>query len=971
MKNGILRRRLTHIAGSASAVILLGGMLTGCKDDLLTGMPDWLGSSIYEELESRGNFTETLKLINDEAQGGDYASVLRKTGSKTLFVADDDAWKEFYKSNPWGVTCYEDLSVAQKKLLFKGNMINSAYLLELLGNIPAANGNSDPVEGSCMRRISSVDLSDSIPVITSADYPEINPVRLFDDGKQIDYWSEVRGRDTMKIFMDDNVATMIHFMPRFMLFNNVTDHDVDFMTNGGIKSIERGFINGKVVREGDVVCQNGYIHVLDGVPTPMDNMAQVINSKPQFSMYSRLLERFSYPEYSSSLSARYGDGEKDSVFVKRYFNKSGNHALSQMRNLTNALEVLDFDPGWNRFVIDTKSEVTYQNDGAMMLVPTDEAMRKYLDTDGQDLRDLYGTAEKNGYDAWDNAPDGVVLPLLQNTMFTSLKSSIPSVFSTIVNTAKDPMGVKEEDIDYTHWACNGVVYETNKVYVAPDYVSVYYPCVIRGSKDLSLMYTTIKNDDKVAGGEGFKAYLNNMGSQYSFIIPTDNALQHYYDPVSYKRTDNKDESTAVNYEFYINSNGNIAARSYLVDWDNLDEYGRGTITEEPSLITPSPENKNSSGDVFNHMKDIINGSMAMGLLTPGQKFYQAKNGSPIVVEWDGDVVKGVAGSFQYERGYFIPVTESFDKSVQGNGRSYLVDMEPLQSTTLSPYAAITDPNRPEFQAFASLLEGCNFIGSDDKANHATMDKALTNMSNYHYTIYVPKSESIEQLITEHRLPTFDDRDAITQAIAGIEELKDELENNLFDEAGDTIPAVWKQMNDLDAEKEFLQEQDVIMTDVISNFVSYHIQDNSVFVDGAAHSNSVFESACLDTATTRFAKVYVDYTPGGKLTVTDNTGKTHTVDETVNNILTRQYFFNGANLKGNSCTQIYSSSYAVIHMIDTPMMPFKDNDPKHPDNGYYNPDTYKKVMDIVAKYYVEEPETEPDVTDVNPVKRHKR
>lgn len=977
MKNGILKRRLTHIAGSASAVILLGGMLTGCQDDLLTGMPSWLGSSIYEELESRGNFTQTLKLINGQKE--DYASVLKKTGSKTLFVADDEAWDAFYKNNPWGVTCFEDLTEAQKKLLFKSNMINSAYLVELLGNIPAESSTSDPLEGACMRRHSSVDLSDSIPVIYSAQYPVINPKRTkVENGveKQVDWWSEVRDRDTLKIFMDNNVATMIHFMPKFMQFNNITDDDVKFMTNGGITSNKDAFVNGKVVKEADITCQNGYIHVTDGVPLPNDNMANVIANNSQFSMYNRLLDRFSYPLYDATLSARYGDG--DSVFVKRYFNDSQNHGLKQsLKGEVNGA-LLPYDPGWNEYVLYSPSGTSYQYDAAVMLVPNDEAMKNYLDTDGSDIKMRYGTPGTDGYDAWDNAPDDVVLPLMTNTMHVSLKSAIPSTFNTIMNSASEVMGVKEADIDYVHWACNGVVYETNKVYVAPEYVSVFYPCVIRSTDDLKFMYRTIYNDKSVAGGEGFYAYLNNMGTQYSFVIPTDNALQHYYDPVSRFRTNSKDEPDASAYVFAVDKNNRITADAYMVDWDNLDEYGRGYIDLESKVTSPAPvaENNNSKGSVFNRMKDIINGSMAMGLFTPGQKFYQSKAGGPIVVEWDETdptKVKGIAGSFQYERGYFVPVIETFDKSKDGNGRSYLIDEEPLQSTTLSPYTAITDGTHPEFEAFAQLIAGCSFKGNNDGAGHTTQDNCLTNLSNYHYTIYVPTSSSIEQLIAEHRLPVSDDRDILAEAIAAIEESIDEWNNQIEDPVtGDTVPEVAAKIKELQGEKAFLAHEDTVMMETMENFVSYHIQDNAVYVDGAPQSHNVYESACLDTATTRFAKIYVDYTPGGDLKVTDNKGNVRTVDKNINNILTRQYYFNGGSLKGASCTEIYSSAYAVIHLIDAPLMPFRDNDPKHPDNGYYNPETYKKVMAIVDKYYVPEPEEEEEpVENPNPVKRHKR
>jgi|GEM_PF-285412 len=1020
MKNGILKRRLTHIAGSASAVILLGGMLTSCKDDLLTGMPDWLGSSIYEELESRGNFTQTLKLINDldEETGSGYAKMLGLTGSKTVFAADDDSWAEFYKNNSWGVKSYDELSLAQKKLLFKSNMINSAYLVELLGNIPAESSTTDPIEGACMRRHSSVDISDSIPIITKDMYPVVNEKRVDKEGKQIDWWSEVRDRDSLMIFMDNSVATMIHFMPKFMQNNRITDDDVEFMTNGGIKTNADAFVNGKVVKEADVTCQNGYIHVTDGVPVPMDNMANVIAGNPNFSMYNRLLDRFSYPYYDLTLSARYGDG--DSVFIKRYFNEGNgaqtdNHALDQTRDGKKANEKLPYDPGWNELYRYSASGNTYQHDGAMMLVPTDDAMKSYLDNDGSDLKERYGTAAANGYDALDNAPDNVILPLMQNTMHWSLKLAIPSTFNNIKNTASEDMEVSKSDINYVHWASNGVIYETNKVYVAPEYVSVYYPCIIRGDADLSVMYSTIYNDGLTSNSnsEGFRAYLINMPVKknpqtgveipisdrnlYSFIIPTNNALAHYYDPVSYKRTNTDrtlgEVSTACAYVFKVNNKGFVDADAYKVDWNNLDEKGRGYIDLEDKLTSPAPvaETGSSKGSVFNHMKDIINSSLALSLFEYPQKFYQSKAGGPIIVDWSEETdangehkVTGLAGSFQYERGYYVPVTEEFNKSREGNGRSYVVEEEPLMSTTLSPYSAITDANRPEFQAFASLLEGCKFISSDDGASHVSMDKALSILNNYHYTIYVPTSSSIEALIAAHKLPISDDRDLISNAVAGLEEYIDELANqvekDMYDDNNDTIFSVWEQYvaerDAAKAELAFILHEDTVMTEVMENFVSYHIQDNAIYIDGEEHSaakdNNVYESACLDTATTRYAKIYVDYTPGGQMTLTDNNGGKHHVDPNVNNILTRQYYFNGSSLSNNSCTEIFSSAYAVIHLIDTPMMPFKDGDPKHADNGYYNPATYAKVMDIVNKYYTEPAQEEnPGGATPSPVKRHKR
>ena len=955
MKNSMLKRRIARWAVPVCAAFVMGGGLSSCSDDLLVGQPSWLGESIYEELESgrHGNFSETLKLIN--AQDEDYASVLRKTGSKTLFVADDAAWAEFYKNNPWGVKSIEDMSDAQKKLVFKANMINSAYLVELLGNIPSSTAD-DPVEGSCMRRATSVNLMDSVPLVTRDKYPVVNAARIdMATGKQVDYWSVLRDKEQMRILEDDGVQSMIHFMPKFMQNNNITSDDVSFLTNGEINSNEGAFVNGKVITEKDITCQNGYIHVLEGVALPLDNMANVIAGNPQFSIYSRLLDRFSYPHFDATANREYhrqygGNDEDTAVFVRKYFNNHSNVSFERMDDNTQVSSVLPYDPGWNLYRLSSTSGITFQNDAAAMLVPTDDALRRYLETDGADLDERYGKAG-DGETAWDNAPDAVVLPLLQNTMLTSLKAAVPSQFQSINNTAGERMGVKKTDIDSVLWACNGVIYQTNKVYVAPEYVSVYYPCVIRANDDLHIVYSVVQRDSRTSSdntdAEGYYAYLNNMGSKLSFIIPTDNALQTYYDPVSYKRTNTRDESTALAYKFKMDG-VRVTADLYPVDWTLLDDYGRGAIDEQATRdFTVGSSEKN---DAFYHFKDIMNNSLATGLFTPGQKFYQSKSGSPIIVEWDGATVKGVAGSFQYERGYYVPVLEKYEKAA-GNGQSYIIDNEPLMSTFTSPYAAITDSLRMDrFGSFANLLE--SMVNTTDGANHATMDKCLPTLNNYNYTIYVPTNESIDELVDQHLLPTWDDVVDVNSCIEVIDDKIAKEEAAAGEEVTDLIKELTEQ-------RDYLEGQAKVMTQVIENFVNYHIQDNSVFLEGEEHANDVFESACLDTLTNRFVKLYVNYSQGGDLTVTDNTGKTHRVDKDCCNILTRQYYFNGASLlKSNACTRIFSSAYAVVHQIDSPLVPFS--------GCYYDPAEFDKVQEVLAAHPVDN-----DVTPTpNPIKRRR-
>ncbi len=925
MKNSILKRKITRL--SAGALVLLG-VMTSCQDDLLTGTPSWLGESIYDELETRGNFTETLKLIN--AQDEDYASVLKKTGSKTVFVADDDAWQAFYANNTWGVTSMDDMTDAQKKLLFKANMINSAYLVELLGNIPSASSTSDPIEGKCMRRSNSVDIMDSVPVLYAEDFPVINTARVSTTtGEQTDYWASVRGKESIILLQDDEVASMIHLMPKFMTSNSITDDDITFLTNGEITSNADASINGKIITEKDITCQNGYIHVLNGVATPLSNMAQEIGKNPQFSIYSRLLDRFSYPQYDADMTAEYQRqyGGNDSVFVKRYFNSSTNHSLTKLDDRDGGESVsyqLAYDPGWNRYILYSASGTTYQYDAGVILCPTDDALIAYLQNDGADLNERYADAG-DGETAWDNAPDAVVLPLLKNTMLSSFKAAIPSQFASINNTASEQMGVEKADIDSVIWACNGIIYQTNKVYVAPEYVSVFYPCVVRDADDLHTSYISITNDDGYSGGNGFYAYLNNMGSEYSFIIPTDNAWLNYYDPVSRWATSSAGKSTAVAYQFEINSSGNLSSTAYDCDWEDLDEYGRGKVSETANTSYGTVACSSASGRTFYQFTDIINSSLATSIFTPGQKFYSNKDGGPIVVEWNGTEVTGVAGSFQYERGYYIPITSFYDKSQEGNGYSFVVDQEPVMSTFTSPMKALASDE--DYSRFYEMISDMSIVVEDAYASHATADSCITILNNYNYTIYVPTNESIEELQAEGRadgliLPTWD----------------------FYQEAYDVINSI--TADGCDDELEYLTEQLEVIDSIIGSFVKYHIQDNSLYVDGEHISNTKYETAFRDGETNRFARVTVNY-DGDKMTVTDNAGNSRTVDSEKNNKLTRQYYFNGSTLSAS--TYIYTSSYAVIHQIDKPL--FYDS------KMLYDLASYEKCKEVMASLLAAQAEYE--------------
>ena len=116
-----------RVLGGMALAVVCGGFIA-CTDDYKLDDPDnypsWLGGSIYDAMKHpenlsagqgnvlKGTFNNYLRLIDDLG----YAETLAKTGSKTVFPANDEAFDRFYASNAWGVKRYEDLTDAMKRL---------------------------------------------------------------------------------------------------------------------------------------------------------------------------------------------------------------------------------------------------------------------------------------------------------------------------------------------------------------------------------------------------------------------------------------------------------------------------------------------------------------------------------------------------------------------------------------------------------------------------------------------------------------------------------------------------------------------------------------------------------------------------------------------------------------------------------------------------------------------------------------
>lgn len=826
-------------------------VVVSCNNNYLeNNEPSWLGASIYDYLKIDGHFTNYIKLIDDL----NYKEVLAKTGSKTLFVANDSAFNEFYKKNEWGVTGYAQMSLAQKKLILNFGMINDAYLAQMLSNY--YNGGLN--EGGAMRKITAVSVLDSLQYENGLSLPSSS------------YWDNYRMKG-IYVLKDNTPWATMFFTQKQLDQSQITDQDFKLLTGLTRVHNDAHVFNDKVIKR-DITNKNGYLNVLQSVLIPPLNMAQFVNSNPNMSLFTKLMERFGAPYYDAANTLLYKQLHPlfaDSIFSKRYFSQLGGTTRYPNGQSINTDLLLPFDPGWNSYTSNSVGGAL-ESDMAAMFVPNDNAMSQFFSSGaGAVLKDRFGS--------WDNIPTSILPLFLKRHMRTSFIQSVPSRFSKMVDVDNSVLPVSQSDIQNVYIGKNGVVYETNKVYPPDDYNSVYGPVLLSANDASPLNKTKIWNWAIVQND--FRLYLNSMVSRYSFFVPTDEYFTKYIDPVAYA----KDVPGALKY-WYNTKTSSVNATVY--------KYNKitGEMGDSIAVIT-------SGSYLTNRLLDLLNMHVVVGGVESGKNFYLTKGNVALKVSGSGTDMT-IQGGGNIAMNDPVKVNRVYNQS---NGYTYLIN-KPIQSPLASVFTILSQ--QPEFSAFFALLSGFPATSKSiifvNKTNYYGIDFNVRFFNTFNYTVYVPTNDAINQAINNGVVIPWESQGSIV----GINDMTDA-----------TLKAA--------------------AISNLERFLRYHFQDNSVFLDGQP-VNSTHQSATmkLDDQPTNFGTFKNKYYKigvsgsGNDLTLTTETNKTaHVITSTgLYNIMTRDFIFNnklsafkemdgtgtGADI---STSSIYTSSTAVIHQID--------------------------------------------------------
>lgn len=848
-----------------SLMLTAAGWGTSCKDeyDLDEKLPPNFGSNLMTYLESN-DFQNYRQLVKDLG----YDDALSGVSLKTLFAANDEAFARFYASNPWGVKSYEELTDAQKKMLLYGSMLDNS--LQVM-NLSSTTGTGGVVTGNAMRRFTASSYYDSVPQISVDEMP--------DNGKAWEWYR--KNNKAITCLKDMTTAPVMFLTENFLENQKITDDDVNFTFNYVTdRKTGDAYVGNTYIADPNIRCANGFIHRTNDVLVPLDNMAEMIRKNPKTTIFSRLLERFSAPYYvgreaTTSYNYEYGT-DIDSLFQKRYFSERSQTGPLRVLPSGKPVEAtLSFDPGWNAYYSDDPNALTQtvavQENMGVMLVPTDSAMIEYWNEGvGKTIKDYYGD--------WDNVPDNVVSKLINNCMLNSWVNSVPSKFSDVMNSNQDPMKLTKEAVERVDIACNGAIYLTKEVFSPTEYVSVSFPALINQS--MSVIYWAIEQLE-------YRSYLNSLDSYYSFFIPTNEGMLTYWDPVKYTGIENE------LWRFHYDPKADTPQERV---WASVFLYNMETGAYIDSL-----REERDYGKIKDRLEDILDNHIVVGNrdldgnVENGHEYYRTKNGGVIRMKNVGGQLY-VQGTLQMDQNKWLPVTQTYDESQQGNGKTYILgidpahpETEPILTTRKSTFDVLQE--HPEFSRFFELLSSTSLYETDRNGLKPASDAGNVSVfKNYNYTVYVPSNESIDKLITDGVIPSPDE----------LAEDKERLDN------GD--PSITQELYDAKVNK-------------LESFLRYHIQDNLLMIgldysnDGVSNDTFTrkFETAIMDETSKKFFTLDVSVTPTD-IKLKDNVGNVRTVQKIdgLYNIPVREYLIQWGS-------QISASSFAAIHLIDGPLL----------------------------------------------------
>lgn len=404
-------------------------VLFSCKKkfDEYYERPANLEPPIYQQLQSRGKFTQLLSLIDKAG----YKQTLGAAGYWTLFAPTDSAFQ-----NDTEFAAY-----LQSRGISNIANIDSATAQSIVQYLLVFNGfNDDRLD----------DYQSALGWVVNSAFKRrtANYTGFYKDTTNT-------SQPVIAVSSNRNNVAGIYYVPADNNNKYIPYFTTDFLNSKGLGAPDYNYfypntpfsgfnvVNAKVT-EKNVAAENGVIHIVDHAITPLMSIDQYLRTKPEFSELRKLFERFMVLFIQNADATRRYQvltGSSENVYVKVYSN-----LLAFSLNNENFFKQQDNDG---------------QRDGWTLFAPQNDTLTNYIN------RVLL-----ESYPSVNSLPISIISDLLNAHMWQT--TVWPSKFASTYNFLGEPSySNAQTDIIDRRMLSNGVFYGTKKVNEPNVFSTVY------------------------------------------------------------------------------------------------------------------------------------------------------------------------------------------------------------------------------------------------------------------------------------------------------------------------------------------------------------------------------------------------------------------------------------------------------------------------------------------------------------------
>jgi uncharacterized surface protein with fasciclin (FAS1) repeats len=405
-------------------------LLFSCKKkfDDFYAPPANLEAPIYQQLQAKGKFTQLIGLIDKAG----YKQTLSAAGYWTMFAPTDSAFQNdteytaFLQSKGIANTAAIDSATAQDIVQFL--LVFNGFKQDRLDDYQS---NLGWVLNSAFKR-------------RTANYTGFYKDTTY-AGQAImtipSNRNNTGGVNSYYVNADNNNKHIPYFTSAFFSSQGLSATDYNYFYPNTAFS---GFnvVNAKVT-EKDIAAENGVIHIIDHVVTPLFSMDQYLRTKPEFNEFRKLFDRFMVLFLANTDATRRYQvltGKTDDVLTKVYSN-----LLAFSPNSENFFKLQDNDG---------------QRDGWSMMAPKNEALIAYINN-----------VLLESYPNINTLPLNIIADLLNSHMWQT--TVWPSKFNTTFNFLGEPSDVLPSSVIDKKILSNGFFYGLDKVNEPNVFSTVY------------------------------------------------------------------------------------------------------------------------------------------------------------------------------------------------------------------------------------------------------------------------------------------------------------------------------------------------------------------------------------------------------------------------------------------------------------------------------------------------------------------